>query len=220
MSDRHFDHEIWLSKLEDHLTEERYAAGTSRQCIAAARNFLRYLDKQRIDIRAAGRASVERYLQQARRTYRRRHGHPPDYKGWQCLHTNGIRMLLRLVQGQWPPASLAATPDEILRAEICREYTRWMIGQRGLAQETVTRRCSEAGRFLDWLGKPETRQELAILTRLDVDGYMKYRAGEVRRSSLKDVATKVRSFLQWLHTTEQTAGDLSLAVITPLLYGF
>jgi hypothetical protein len=22
--------------------------------------------------------------------YRRRHGHPPDYKGWQCLHTNGV----------------------------------------------------------------------------------------------------------------------------------
>ena len=218
MSDRHFGHEMWLSKLADHLTEERYAAGTSRQCIAAARNFLSYLDKQRLDIRAAGRASVERYLQHARQIYRRRHGGPPDYRGWRCLHTNGIHMLLRLVQGQWPPASLAATPAEILRAEIRGEYVRWMIGQRGLAQETVTRRCSEAGRFLEWLGQGKTRQELALLTRLDVDGFMKYRAGEVCRRSLKNVATDVRGFLQWLHTTQQTVGDLSRAVITPFVY--
>src|SRR6516225_5418973 len=159
MSDRHFGHEMWLSKLADHSLKERYAAGTSRQCIAAARNFLSYLDKQRLDIRAAGRASVERYLQHARQIYRRRHGGPPDYRGWRCLHTNGIHMPLRLVQGQWRPASLAAT-----RAEIRGEYVRWMIGQRGLAQETVARRCSEAGRFLEWLGQGKTRQELALLT--------------------------------------------------------
>src|SRR3954467_13752787 len=38
MSDRHFSHEMWLSKLRDHLLEERYAARTSRQCIAVARH--------------------------------------------------------------------------------------------------------------------------------------------------------------------------------------
>ena len=109
MSDRHFSHEVWLSKLRDHLAEERYAAGTSRQCIAVARHFLRCLDKQHVDVSVALPASVEAYLQRARRMYRRRHGHPPDYKGWQCLHTNGIHMLLRLVQGQWPPVPKAVT---------------------------------------------------------------------------------------------------------------
>ena len=120
MSDRHFSHEVWLSKLRDHLTEERYAAGTSRQCIAVARHFLRCLDKQKVDVSTAQPANVEEYLQQARRMYRRRHGHPPDYKGWRCLHTNGIHMLLRLVQGQWPPAPKAVTPVEILQSEIAR----------------------------------------------------------------------------------------------------
>jgi len=48
MSDRHFSHEVWLSKLRDHLTEERYAARTARQCIAVARNFLRCLDEQKV----------------------------------------------------------------------------------------------------------------------------------------------------------------------------
>src|SRR6202050_3139207 len=86
MSDRHFSHEVWLSKLRHHLTEERYAARTSRQCIAVARHFLRCLVKQKVDVSTAQPASVENYLQQARRMYRRRHGHPPDYRGWQCLH--------------------------------------------------------------------------------------------------------------------------------------
>jgi len=68
MSDRHFSHEVWLSKLRDHLTEERYAARTSRQCIAVARHFLRCLDKRKVDVITAQPASVEDYLQQARRT--------------------------------------------------------------------------------------------------------------------------------------------------------
>src|SRR5262249_29765499 len=54
----------------------------------------------------------------------------------------------------------------------------------------------------------------------DVDGYMKYRAGTVGRRSLKDVTTKIRSFLRWLHMTEQTSSDLSSTVIAPLLYAF
>jgi integrase/recombinase XerD len=218
MSDRHFSHGVWLTKLKDHLTEERYAARTSRQCIAVARHFLRCLDKQKVDVSAAQPASVEEYLQQARRIYRRRHGHPPDYKGWQCLHTNGIHMLLRLVQGQWPPAPRAVTPVEILQTEIRGEYAQWMAGQRGLAPGTVSHRSSEAGRLLDWLRERATREGLATLTHLDVDGYMQYRAGSAGRRSLNDVTTKTRSFLRWLHMTEQTPRDLSSTVIAPLLY--
>jgi integrase/recombinase XerD len=196
MSDRYFSHEVWLAKLRDHLTEERYAARTSRRCIAVARHFLRCLDKQKVDVSTAEPASVEAYLQQARRMYRRHHGHPPRYKGWQCLHTNGIHMLLRLVQGQW------------------------MAGQRGLAPGTVSHRCCEAGRLLDWLGERATREELASLTHLDVDGYLKYRAAAVGRRSLKDVTTKIRSFLRWLYMTERTSRDLSSTVIAPMIYAF
>jgi integrase/recombinase XerD len=220
MADRHFSHEMWLSKLRDHLLEERYAARTSRQCIAVARHFLRCLDKQKVDVSTAQPARVEEYLQQARRMYRRRHGHPPDSKGWQCLHTNGIHMLLRLVQGQWPPAPKAVTPVEILQSEMRGEYAQWMAGQRGLAPGTVSHRCCEAGRLFDWLGERATREELATLTHLDVDGYLKYRAAAVRRRSLKDVATKIRSFLRWLYMTERTTRDLSSTVIAPMLYAF
>lgn len=220
MSERLSSHEMWLSKLRDHLAEERYAAGTSRQCLAVARHFLRFLDAQHIDVNAARLANVEEYLQRARRRYRRRHGHPPNYEGWRCLHTNGVHMLLRLVQGQWPPVPKAVIPIDILRNEIRGEYAQWMADHRGLAQGTVSHRCSEAGRLLDWLGERATREELANLTHLDVDGYMKYRAVSVGRRSLKDVTTKIRSFLGWLHMTEQTSRDLSSTVIAPMLYAF
>ncbi len=220
MSDQLFSHEMWLSKLRDHLTEERYAAGTSRQCIAVARHFLRCLDKQHLDVTSAQPSSVDEYLKRARRTYRRRHGHQPDCRGWRCLHTNGIHMLLRLVQGQWPPAPTAINPAEILRVEICGEYAQWMVGQRGLAQGTVSHRCSEARRLLRWLGERSTREELATLNHVDVDGYMKFRAALIGRRSLKDVTTKTRSFLRWLHLTEQNPRDLSSTVIVPLLYAF
>jgi integrase/recombinase XerD len=220
MSDRLFNHETWLSKLRDHLAEERYAAGTSRQCLAVARHFLRCLDKQHVDVNAAQPANVEGYLQRARRVYLRRHGHSPDYRGWRCLHTNGIHMILRLVQGQWPPVPRAVTAAEILQREIRDEYAQWMAGQRGLAEGTVSHRCSEVGRLLDWLGERSTREGLATLTHLDVDGYMKYRAGSLGRPSLKDVTTKMRSFLRWLHMTKQTPSDLSSTVIAPLLYAF
>ena len=149
MSDRHSSHEAWLSKLSRHLAEDRYAARTSRQCITVARHFLHYLDKQHVDISVALPANVEWYLQRARGKYRRRHGHSPECKGWRSLHSNGIHMLLRLAQGQWPPVPTAVTASEILQSEIRREYAQWMAGQRGLAQETVSHRCSEAGRLLD-----------------------------------------------------------------------
>jgi integrase/recombinase XerD len=217
MSDPLFGHEMWLSKLKEHLTEDRYAARSSRQCLASARDFLRYLGQQNVDVNAVELANVEMYIQRARRLYRRRHGHSPDYKGWRCLHTNGIHMLLRLVQGQWPPVPKAVS---LWQSEICGEYARWMTGQRGLAQATVSHRCSEAGRLLDWLGEQATREELTTLTHLHVDGYMKYRAASVGRCSLKDVTSKIRSFLRWLHMTEQTSRDLSATVIAPLLYAF
>lgn len=220
MSDRQFSHEMWLSKLKEHLVKERYAAGTACRCNAVARHFLHCLDREHVEVAVARPANVERYIQQARRKYRRRHGHSPDYKGWRCLHTNGIYILLRLVQGQWPPAPAIDGPTEIFNGEICGEYARWMTGFRGLSQNTVSDRCDEARRFLDWLGDRATQDELANLTLADVDSFMKDRSGSLRRSSLKGVATNMRSFLRWLHMTEHTARDLSLAVIAPSLYAF
>ena len=220
MSNRYFSHKTWLLELKDHLVEEQYAAGTSRQCLVVARSFLESLEKQHVDVSTAQPADVEAYLQQARRMYRRRQGHAPEYTGWRHLHTNGIHMLLRLVQGHWPPVSKAMTPLEIAQSEICAEYARWMTALRGLALQTVSHRRDEAARFLDWLGDRATKEGLALLTTADVDGYMKYRSELICRHSLKDVATKIRSFLHWLHMSKQSTRDLSSTVIAPSSYAF
>jgi site-specific recombinase XerD len=218
MSDQCFDHETWLSKLRDHLDKERYAAATARWCIAVARHFLRCLDKQHVEIRAAQPTNVERYLQHAQQRYRRRHGHSPNYRGWQCLHTNGIHMLLRLVHSQWPPVAVPTTPIEVLQRELCGEYSRWITDFSGLAPHTVSYRCAEARRFLDWRGERATPEDLATLAVVDVDAYIKDRASSLGRRSIKLAATNIRSFLRWLHSAEHIPRDLSSSVIAPSLY--
>jgi site-specific recombinase XerD len=210
-------HEMWLSRLKDHLHEERYHPGNARQCIAAARNFLAFLEKQRTAIADAQPETVERYLKQAQRRYRRRHGHSPDYEGWRCSHTNGIHMLLRMVHGQWPPAPSAVTRFELYLRKLCEDFATSLAEMRGLAAETVAERRDEARRFLDWLGQ-RVIQGVADVKVTDVDAYMKHRAGPLRRASIKGVATRLRSFLRWLYATGQTARDLSVVVIAPVHY--
>jgi hypothetical protein len=94
MSDQHFSHEEWLSKLRDHLDEEHYAARTSQRCLVVARRFLASLEKQHLEVAAATLTNVERYLEQTQRGYRQRHGHAPDYRGWRPVQTSSIHMLV------------------------------------------------------------------------------------------------------------------------------
>jgi len=220
MADQNSRHEIWLSKLKNHLEGERYATSTASRCMTAARHFLADLEARHADVDTAQPAHVEFYLRQALRRYRRRHGRAPGYKSWRRLQTEGIHMLLRLVQGRWPPVAAAIQPAEEFRREICGAYARWMAGLCGRNPRTVLARCGEAGRFLDWLGESATPQTLATLSLVDVDAYMKDRARSLRRTSLRQAASNIRAFLRWLHSTEQTAHDLSTAVVSPRIYTF
>lgn len=220
MSDQGSSHEVWLSKLKNHLEGERYATSTASRCMTVARHFLAHIGTRHVDVEAAQPTHVEFYLQQALRRYRRRHGRAPGYKSWRCLQTDGIHMLLRLVQGRWPPVGVAIGPAKEFQREVCGAYARWIAGSCGRSPGTVLACCGEAGRFLDWLGERATRQTLATLSLLDVDAYMKDRARSLRRSSRRRAASNLRGFLRWLHSTEQTAHDLSSAVVSPPLYTF
>jgi integrase/recombinase XerD len=211
-------HQVWLSTLEDHLNKERYSSSTVGHRVAAARDFLAFLDKQRIAVTAVRPATVDRYLNIAHRRYRRLQGHPPQYKGWRRTHTDGIHMLLRLVQGQWPPVPIPATAFGLFSREISEAYASWLTELRGLASETVSDRRDEAHRFLDWLGERLIPEALTAISVADVDTYMKNRAGSMRRVSIKLVATNLRSFLRWLHATGRTPRDFSKVVVAPVLY--
>src|SRR6516164_3212114 len=195
MSDQSSSHSIWLSKLKSHLEGERYTTSTASRCMTAARHFLGHIGAKCVDIDAVQPADVELYLQQALRRYRRRHGRAPGYKSWGRLQTDGIQMLLRLAQGRWPPMAVAIQPAEIFRRELCAAYARWMADLCGRSPVTVLARCGEAGRFLAWLGERATRQTLDTLSLLDVDAYMKHRARSLRRPSLRQAASNIRSFL-------------------------
>jgi integrase/recombinase XerD len=219
MSDQSFSHEMWLSTLRDHLQKERYSPRTAERCLVVARQFMTSIQKQNIDVSNVRQADVERYLQQERRKYSHRHGHPPDYKGWWGVYTSSIHMLLRLAQGQWPPVWVS-NPTGLLQQELCEPYVQWMRGVRGLSPITVSNRCAEAHRLLSWLGKRDIGKAFGALTLGVVEDYLKDRTSCLRRRSLSGVATNVRSFLRWLHWTGQTSCDLSPIMIAPSLHAF
>src|ERR1700680_1628151 len=106
MPDSSSRYELWLSKMRAHLKEEQYSVRTSLSHLAVARDFLMFLDTQRVEVEGARPSGVERYMGHAERTYRRRHGRAPNDRSWQFKRSSGVHMLLRLVQGQWPPASV------------------------------------------------------------------------------------------------------------------
>lgn len=207
--------------MEEHLKQERYEHQGAERCMAVANRFLECLRKRPVAVEATKPADVAFYLRNELRLFRqRRRRTPRSMVGWRTSHTRGIHMLLRLVQGQWPPAPVPSTPREVFHQQLCAEYDSWMLDVRGLAAETRSERCAEARRLLSWLGEGGSQQNLLNLTVTDLDGYTRLRAGSQRRTSLKGYATRLRSFLRHLHVTGRIPRDLSTAVIGPTLYAF
>jgi hypothetical protein len=62
--------------------------------------------------------------------------------GWG--YTGGLHMLLRLVQGEWPPAPVPTSPQERFRWELSDAYGQWLSDARGLASQTIPNRRAEA----------------------------------------------------------------------------
>src|SRR6204780_718111 len=136
MSNPLSSHQVWLSTLEDHLNKERYSSSTVGHRVTTVREFLAFLNKQRLAVSAVQPATVERYLNIARGRYRRLHGHPPQYESWRRTHTDGIHMLLRLVQGQWPPVPIPATAFGLFKRETSEADPSWLIDLRVFTPET------------------------------------------------------------------------------------
>ncbi|MGH9161290.1 MAG: site-specific integrase [Vicinamibacteraceae bacterium] len=208
----------WLSRLTEHLENERYHPHIVTRWTAVARHFLRYLEERGTRVEGAQPSDVAGYLRCERRRYVRRHHHrPPSISGWQNSHTGGIHMLLRLVRGAWPPPS-ALVASEQFHATLTKEYAAWMQDRRGLASETCRDRCEEARRFLNWLGPIGTAVHLNELDVPDLDAYVASRAASLRRVTLKGVTVKLRSFLRHLYATGRTPRDLSVTIVGPRVY--
>lgn len=210
-----------LFRLEEHLKQEEYCRKTFQRWTEVARRFLRYLDMRHIAVEVAEPLHISCYLTSELRLFRQRyHRSPYPIRLWRNSHTGGIHMILRLAQGQWPPAAVPSTSLEAFHRQICQEYENWMRDFRGLAPESRSDRCAEARRFHVWLGERGNQQNPFAISGTDIDVYMTARAKSQRRISLKGCGTRLRDFLRYLHNCGRVTGDLAAAVICPTLYAF
>jgi hypothetical protein len=90
-------------------------------------------------------------------------------------------MLLRLVQGRWPPEAVPASPIEEFHAHLCSSYVQWLRDFRGLASETISGHQAMASRLLNWLGERAACSKLAELTVKDIDSFVAAQPTTLRR---------------------------------------
>ncbi len=112
--------ETYLEQLAQHLKNGSYSTSATTKRMAAARQFLLYLQERAIAPEAATVAHEQGFLDCKLKSYCERHGHQAnDVSAWRWGYTSGIHMILRLVQGQWPPVSAPATRLEAFHGELC-----------------------------------------------------------------------------------------------------
>lgn len=212
------DHEL-IAKLRDLLTSQHYSPVVVGNYCAYARGFLEYFERRDIPVADVTEPQVEQYLRHAIRCFGKHRGRPPGSR-WHAIPRSGIHALLRLAQGQWPPAPKATCAAETLRFAICDEYETWLREERGLAESSIYALIWEGRNFLAWLLDRCGVDSLMKMTVVDIDGYMETRSRHQTRRSVRDVAERLRSMLRYLHRTGRTGIDLSPHVIAPLLYAY
>src|SRR5208282_2037881 len=118
------------------LTQRRFNSVVIHNYCRGAEQFLEYSARRSIAVDAATPDQVSGYLDYARRSFRRRHGHPPAPR-WESIPRAGIHALMHLVQKRWPPEPPAASPAEALCRSVCNEYREWLEVLRGLAKASI-----------------------------------------------------------------------------------
>lgn len=208
-----------IAELRVLLTRQQYSPVVVGNYCAYARGFLDHLARRNILVADVSEVQVAQYLRDAIALFRKRHGRPPG-PYWHSIPRSGIHMLLRLAQGQWPPAPKVTCASDAVRFTICDEYETWLREERGLVQPSIVALLWEARHFLAWQFGRYGAESLMELNVGNIDHYMDLRAPKLTRKSLKDVAERLRSLLRHLHRTGRTAIDLSSHVIAPLLYAY
>ncbi|MER8760519.1 integrase [Mesorhizobium sp. M0976] len=138
-----------ITELKAVLISQQYSPVVIRNYCAYAQEFLDCLAQRKILVADVTKARVERYLCDAIALFRRHRGRRPGPR-WQQIPCAGIHALLRLVQGQWPPAPKATCAADALRFTICDEYETWLREERGFARPSIDAFLSEARHFLAW----------------------------------------------------------------------
>jgi integrase/recombinase XerD len=212
-----------IEQLRAHLRDQGYGSVARRNYARIARRFLEYLYDHARTVETALPADVEDFLRRERRVYRKRHGRaPPSIPKWRRSCTAPLRLILHLVQGQWPPtpAPKQETLRELFHRKLLKGYDIWMDELRGLARATRVQRIDRAREFLSRLGERSEPNLLHELQVRDIDAYLTCRTQGLRRKSINDVTSDLRVFLRYLHGSGTTARDLSTSVTSPILYTY
>lgn len=212
-----------IEQLGVHLHDQGYGSVTRRSHLRITSRFLEYLYDHARTVETALPADVEAFLHREHRVYRKRHGRsPPNIPQWRRQRTAPLRLILHLVQGQWPPvpASKLETSRELFHHELLKGYDMWMDELRGLARATRVQRIERAHELLSGLGersKPDLLHDLQVR---DIDAYLTGRTEGLRRKSIQVLTSDLRVFLRYLHGRGTTARDLSPSVTSPTLYAY
>jgi len=210
--------ESLLSRLETHLKAQGYSHSTIDQYMAEDRRFLKYIAVRDIGIEGVKPLHVSEYLRCELRRYGRRYGHQPRSRTiWRQTRGSCVHMLLRIINGRWPPLPLPATPCDVLQQQICDHYAQWLFTVRGLAATSIHLLVREAARFVAWLGE-RVEERMQQLTGTDIDAYVISRAPSLCRRSQQSKAQYLRTFLRYLRIVGRVNRDLALCVVTPTLY--
>jgi integrase/recombinase XerD len=201
-----------LTMLRKHLLEQQYGCGARFNYPHVTRCFLRHLAKSGQAIEAVSTADVTRYLDSLKLKRCRRPF--PDHS--RRMHRAAIHMLLRLVQGRWPPEAPPATGHELAIQQTVAAFDAWMKDLRGLSPSTRRHRRSEMRRLLEWL---HDRQKYVATLRIDdLDAYVAERAAAMRRNSTAEMVATLRGVLRYLNEHGPLGRDLARLVKGPTIY--
>ena len=201
----------WIRRLQEHLRNERYSRSILSSYPNAARCFIRETERRNQSLETVSPADVDEYLD----ALRLKRGRKKTTKQIRWLHSAAIKILLRLVNGQWPPQVLPSTPNGIAIRNIVEGYDGWMA-LRGLSTCTRASARAETERLLKWIS--DRAQSVAAISVTDIDAYIAWRGVSMRRASLALLASQLRAVFRYLHESGQIPSDLAVEISGPRLY--
>ena len=210
-----------LALLIAHMSEEGYRRTVIVSYKAIAKQFLRYLRRIRVSIDTVQSEHVQRFLRRRLSKYRRRHSRSPnDPQNWRAREVSALRMLLRVLRGQWPPSPISRSAPESMLDEVLRGYDEWMREIRGLCLSTRENRIAEALRFMKsslWIEDRSAWSDEVSIS--DIDAYVASRTvSRCTRASLKSATVDLRSFLRYLNISGRIKNDLTSKILVPKCY--
>jgi site-specific recombinase XerD len=185
------------------LGEQGYAPWTVQDKLHVVAKLSHWLEEHQLPVEVLDEQRVCAFLQefqeQERRTY---HGDPTTLRG-----------LLKQLSDDGVIAEPRAIADEGAQAEIVREFSRYLIQERGLSAATVGNYVAVIDRFLT-RRFGEGPVDLVAMQAHDLTDFILAQARRLAPKPAQLMVTALRSFLRFLYQRGHIAVDLGAVVPT------